>query len=169
MEIPAVGLLKRTDQPRTTSAQGLYHSHLIHLPVQGPPANLYREESSLPSVDLPIEGPFPRVYNELLTGLPVALPLHNFLTKARYRARARASFRELINSEAKYLLTVQQPGKEMLPTEGLRNLLDTTPHVFLIQLPHYTFGISPLFRKLSKYLKRLKNQDWTVRRLLRNP
>ena len=156
----------------TSSAQGLYHDHLIHLPIEGPPANLYHEEPSLPAIgpseDLPIEGYPPWLYHKHLKGLPVALPLQSFLTKARDRARIRATFRELKSSDAGYLPTVQQPGEQMLPTEELSSLPDTTPPVLLIQLPHYTFGISPLFRKLSNYLNHLKYQDWTVRGLLRN-
>ena len=98
------------------------------------PKTTSREEPSLPaigsSVDHPTEGPPASLYHEHLTGLPVAESLHTIIAKA----------------------------KELLHSVQPMNLPGATPLEHLIPLPHYTFGIARLFRKLGKYLK-LKDQS----------
>ena len=103
------------------------------------PKTTSREQPSLPavgtSVDLPTEGgPPASLYHEHLTGLPVADSLHTILAKAK----------ELQHS--------------VQPMIRPSDLPDATPLEHLIPLPHYTLGISRVFRKLSEYLK-LKDQS----------
>ena len=161
-------------RPKTTSPaqelyqpllQGLHHNYLIHLPMKGPPGNLNREDPSPPAVrspvNLPLAGPPPSLYREPLTGLPLISSLRdirNNLKNLKLKLKVNlAKARELVHSDAGHLPTVQPTGDQELNN-------DAAPPLHLTTLDPYTLGISHLFKKVSKYLKRNDREQFYLRR-----